>query len=433
MIFAREKKKEEVVYLQDILYTSPYPVALVMDWHADREEHSLCTLLYYNTRLLYIIVRTECHCFVLLLFVEHIRELNNKMNKNVTITIAAAIILGVFPEMQYHHPAAATSTYAQDLAHRISLLEDEEEDEEEEPEEEDGNASSSDFNIAAVGDWGCDSATEDTVDNIISKSPEVVIGLGDNAYEDYVDCWFDIVEPIDDIMKNVIGNHDIEDGHLDEILEHYDDDYQSEQYYAFSHENVQIIVMSTEVDYSADSAQHSFVESELEDAAADSSVDWIIIAMHRQMYASPTDALGHEELDLREAYHPLFQKYGVDLVLYGHNHYYERTYPLNFTSNEENDDDDDDDTDEPFITTREATNYLSPDGQIFITIGTGGQRIFEFTDRKPYVVSQFDEGYGFLDITITDGGKRLVGLFYENDDDDDGSIQDQFTVIKGGR
>jgi hypothetical protein len=55
MIFARGKKKE-VVYLQDILYTSPYPVALVMDWHADREEYSLCALLYYKTTLLYIIV-----------------------------------------------------------------------------------------------------------------------------------------------------------------------------------------------------------------------------------------------------------------------------------------------------------------------------------------------------------------------------------------
>jgi hypothetical protein len=52
----------------------------------------------------------------------------------------------------------------------------------------------------------------DTVDNIISKSPEVVIGLGDDAYEPDVDCWFDIVEPIDDIMKNVIGNHEIEIG-----------------------------------------------------------------------------------------------------------------------------------------------------------------------------------------------------------------------------
>ena len=79
------------------------------------------------------------------------------------------------------------------------------------------------------------------------------------------------------------------------------------------------------------------------------------------------------------------------------------------------------------IVAREETNYSNPDGQIFITVGTGGQSIFEFTDRKPYVVSQFDEGFGFLDITIRDGGKRLVGTFYENDD---GSIVDQFTVIK---
>jgi Calcineurin-like phosphoesterase len=156
---------------------------------------------------------------------------------------------------------------------------------------------------------------------------------------------------------------------IKEILEYYDDDFQSKkQYYAFSHENVRIIVMSTEVDYSADSAQHSFVESELEDAASDSSIEWIIVAMHRQMYGSPTDASGtldSAQLELRDVYHPLFQKYGVDLVLYGHNHYYERTYPLNYSSDEE-DDDDDDDTDEPFITTRETTNYLSPDGQIFI-------------------------------------------------------------------
>jgi predicted phosphodiesterase len=330
----------------------------------------------------------------------------------VGVGVILGVILGAFLAM--HPPAAA---YAQPAAATTA----------------NGSTGPADFNIAAVGDWGCDPATEDTVDNIISKSPEVVLGLGDNAYEADPDCWFDIVEPIDDIMKNVIGNHDIEDGHVDEILEHYDDDFQSEQYYSFSHENVRIIVMSTEIDYNADSAQHSFVESELEEAASNSSVDWIIVAMHRQMYGSPSDAsdiLDSAQLNLIEAYHPLFQKYGVDLVLYGHNHYYERTYPLSFSSDEENhDDDDDDDSEEPFITTREATNYVNPDGQIFITIGTGGQSIFEFTDRKPYVVSQFDEGYGFLDITITDGGKRLVGIFYEND----GSIEDEFTVTKEGR
>jgi len=321
------------------------------------------------------------------------------------VVFAIGVILGAFLAM---HPPAATATaaYAQSTATTATTA---------------NGTGPADFNIAAVGDWGCTSDTMDTVDNIISKSPEVVIGLGDDAYEPDVDCWFDIVEPIDDIMKNVIGNHEIEDGTLDEILEHYNDDYQSKQYYAFSHENVRIIVMSTEVDYNTGSAQYSFVQSELEDAVADPSIDWIIVAMHGQMYGSPTGPVDHPESGLRDAYHPLFQKYGVDLVLYGHNHNYERTYPLNFSS--------DDDTDEPLITTREATNYLNPDGQIFITMGTGGEDSFGFHDRKPYVASQFDEGFGFLDITITDGGKRLVGIFYEND----GSIEDEFTVTKEGR
>jgi hypothetical protein len=316
----------------------------------------------------------------------------------IVVVVVVGVILGAF--LALHHPAAAA--YAQPASAT------------------NGSTGPADFNIAAVGDWGCDSETEDTVDNIISKSPEMVLGLGDNGHEDNnVDCWFEIVEPIDDIMKTVIGNHEIEDGNLDEILEHYDDDFQSKQYYSFRYSNTFVLVMSRETEYEEDSEQYEFVEESLEDASSDPSIDWIIVAVHRQMYGSPTDNVGHEELDLRDAYHPLFEKYGVDLVLYGHNHYYERNYPLAY----------DDSDDEPIITTREETNYSNPDGQIFITIGTGGESIFEFIDRKPYVVSQFDEGFGFLDITITDGGKRLVGIFYEND----GSIEDEFTVTKEGR
>jgi hypothetical protein len=186
--------------------------------------------------------------------------------------------------------------------------------------------------------------------------------------------------------------------------------------------------MSKETDeYKEGSDQYNFVQESLEEASDDPSIDWIIVAVHRQMYGSPTNAVHHEDSDLIDVYHPLFQKYGVDLVLSGHNQYYERTYPLNYNDA----DNDDDGQQQPIITTRETTNYLNnnPEGQIFITAGTGGQNIFEPIDRRPYTVSQFDEGFGFLDITITDGGKRLVGIFYEND----GSIEDEFTVTKEGR
>jgi hypothetical protein len=35
------------------------------------------------------------------------------------------------------------------------------------------------FNFAAAGDWACTSDTTDTVNNIVDKNPELVLGLGD--------------------------------------------------------------------------------------------------------------------------------------------------------------------------------------------------------------------------------------------------------------
>ena len=67
------------------------------------------------------------------------------------------------------------------------------------------------FNFAATGDWGCTSHTTNTVNNIVDKNSELILGLcdyeyyGDNAY-----CWLEIVEPIDDKMKIAIGNHEVE-------------------------------------------------------------------------------------------------------------------------------------------------------------------------------------------------------------------------------
>ena len=41
------------------------------------------------------------------------------------------------------------------------------------------------FNIAAVGDWGCNSNTDKTVNSIKSQipSPDLILGLGDYSYE----------------------------------------------------------------------------------------------------------------------------------------------------------------------------------------------------------------------------------------------------------
>ena len=56
-------------------------------------------------------------------------------------------------------------------------------------------SATSDFNIAAVGDWGCNSNTDATAKGIASEnnknklgSPELVLGLGDYSYQPTPSC-----------------------------------------------------------------------------------------------------------------------------------------------------------------------------------------------------------------------------------------------------
>src|SRR5688500_19146078 len=65
------------------------------------------------------------------------------------------------------------------------------------------------FNIAAVGDWGCNSNTDKTVNSIKSQipSPDLILGLGDYSYESSADCWLDTIKPIYDPQKNPTANN----------------------------------------------------------------------------------------------------------------------------------------------------------------------------------------------------------------------------------
>jgi hypothetical protein len=290
-------------------------------------------------------------------------------------------------------------------------------------------AAVSDFNIAAVGDWGCTDNTEDTVQNILARNPEVVLGLGDNSYDDSADCWFDIVDPIIGKMITAIGNHDdkihvpgggdANDEDSPELLEEYMDGFGiEEQYYTYRYANVFMVVLSQEVPFEEGSDQFEFIESSLAEASSDSDIDWIIVTTHELLYASP-GATSDGDL-LRNTYHPLFETYGVDLVLQAHIHGYERTYPIEYSEEYG-----DENVNAPIATTEETHTYVNPEGQIFVTVGTGGESIHEWLGQNPYIVTQF-EGYGFLDIVV-EGGERLVATLYDNDGSE---IQDQFTVIK---
>lgn len=74
-------------------------------------------------------------------------------------------------------------------------------------------------------------------------------------------------------------------------------------------------------------AQKRWLEKELDAAQRDTEVDWVVVCMH-QTAISTADRSNGADLGIRTDWLPLFDRYGVDLVLCGHEHHYERSHPL---------------------------------------------------------------------------------------------------------
>ncbi|MBO0706079.1 MAG: metallophosphoesterase family protein, partial [Candidatus Dormibacteraeota bacterium] len=72
--------------------------------------------------------------------------------------------------------------------------------------------------------------------------------------------------------------------------------------------------------------QTAWLERTLAAARRNPSIDWIVAQMHQNAISSTTK--NTSDLGIRQAWQPLFDRYQVDLVVTGHAHDYERSFPL---------------------------------------------------------------------------------------------------------
>jgi len=279
------------------------------------------------------------------------------------------------------------------------------------------------FNFAAAGDWACTSKAKDTVKNIIDHDPELVLALGDLSYDSSAKCWLKIIKPIEEKTKIAIGNHEAESS---KKLKDYMKAFNLEkQYYSFNYKNVHFLALSTETSYDKGSKQYKFAEKDLEQNADNSSIDWIIVFYHRNAYSSGGGL--PDETNFRKAYHPLFDKYNVDLALQGHHHAYERMYPITFN---------DDNKNKPIVNAKDKVKgsnvFQNPDGTIFLTVGTGGAESMPVAKSKPFSAAKASGKFGIINIDIEkddDNHNILTGTFI--DDKKKHKILDEFKIIKG--
>ena len=283
-----------------------------------------------------------------------------------------------------------------------------------------GDMSRKDFNFAAAGDIGCSINAKNTVSNMKDKKPELVLPLGDLSYDKTASCWLDLISPFSDKLKLTLGFHDVKDGASK--LNQYQQSFGLDKLYgSFDYRHVHFLTMASESEFLKNSTQYKFVDEDLKKASENKDIDWIVVTTYGPFYTSPSTHKA--EKDLRDIYHPLFEKYNVDLVLQAHNHNYQRTYPISFNSAG--------DSSKPFVTTNQNTTRYNnhTDGTVFALVGTGGEGFYPLSGQAPYVANQFDGKFGFLDIGISNGNPhtKLTGTFYDNKDY---AILDQFAIEK---
>lgn len=180
--------------------------------------------------------------------------------------------------------------------------------------------------FAVIGDSGTGSSRQyELADRLVAARATFpytfVVMLGDNIYGS--DSPRDFEKKFERPYKLLLdakvtffaslGNHDDPNQRLYKPF-----GMDGHRYYTFSRGPVTFFVMDTTY---VDRAQLDWLEREL----SGSHARWKIAYGHHPMYSS--GARHGSEVDLRALVEPLFVKHGVDVVLAGHEHFYERIRP----------------------------------------------------------------------------------------------------------
>lgn len=180
--------------------------------------------------------------------------------------------------------------------------------------------------FAVIGDTGSGSEKQREVGSMMIQSHtlfpfEFVLMMGDNMYGGEAPQDFEkkFAEPYRILLNNkvkfyaTLGNHD------EALQVNYENfNMNGKEYYRFKKGNVAFYSLNSNY---MDKKQVKWLEDEL---AADTS-EWKICFFHHPPYSS---AKKHgSDGQLREVVEPIFLKYGVNVVLTGHDHVYERLKP----------------------------------------------------------------------------------------------------------
>ncbi|KAJ0410844.1 hypothetical protein ATCC90586_007880 [Pythium insidiosum] len=330
--------------------------------------------------------------------------------------------------------------------------------------------------VAVYGDFGVGKHSNATVKYVNEKLPSQVdfvlhigdVSYADNAfleaeellgffYEETYNRWMTSISPA---MKTVpymvlVGNHEAEchspscfvSGTKKDQLGNYtayntrfkmpsaESGGVQNMWFSFDHGPVHYTAISSETDF-PDAPSNSFtgrkygnfgnqlawLEADLKKATANrDKTPWIVIGMHRAIYTrglcekdgTPRDSA----LAIQKAFEDLFIKYKVDVVVAGHQHLYERQYPIK--------------QNKPVLdgVSADKKTYKSPQAPVYIVTGSAGntEGLDKVDPRQSIPWNAVTENLHFGMSMMNATHESMTWTFVSSED---GAILDEFTILK---
>jgi len=272
------------------------------------------------------------------------------------------------------------------------------------------------FTFIVFGDYGWNSDSQKRLrDQMLLDSFNFILTTGDNAYFDgsYTNFSSNVFGVYQNLFSKVglfptLGNHDYHTDSGGPYLDIFELPQNAwrvsdhERYYSFDYGNVHFVALDSNdpllVD---DAAANDDMFDWLRNDLNQTTQPWKIVAFHHPAYSTGWHG---SEADVQTKLVPIFEQYGVDVVFAGHDHIYQRSYPLKSGQ---------------VTTTAEG-------GVVYIVSGAGSQANYPCSDSAYWLATSYcATGYGIYSrITVNND------TLYAEAIDENGAILDSYTIKK---
>ncbi len=268
------------------------------------------------------------------------------------------------------------------------------------------------FRIVVFGDTGSGSARQASVaSRVLAAVPALVLISGDVVYDDGAPRELDphYFVPFAGLIDRIpfypaLGNHDVRTRKgaplLGALYLPVNDADGTERFFSFDYANAHLAALDSNDDLVPGSVQWRWLDSDLTRSRA----RWKIVYFHHPPYSSSRHG---SSLGLRRSLTPIFDQHHVDLVFSGHDHNYERTFPM---------------LGEQVVGAGEEPNYSDPPGTIFVVTGGGGRSLYR-SGRSDFTAFSAS-AYHIVQIDI-EGSSLLLRAIHV-----DGTLLDEVRITK---